>query len=247
MTFPSMAWIVTVWLACGSISTIARAQGVRAGHAPPPPIALEAPPPAELPPAEYARRPFELAAELLLGLPDCAVGSSYNQRSDGIAAGPGFGATALWRPSPYFAIGGTVNALSFGFRPSNASRLSDGSADGHFWGLLTRLYFFDQGRVEPYLELGVGRAAVATRAQEAEVEYRETSAGLAFRVGGAIELSLGRHVRVGPAFDWTRFNVQQMRRCGQASCVDLDRASHGHGIGFSTLSLRLSVLLGPGL
>jgi hypothetical protein len=73
------------------------------------------------------------------------------------------------------------------------------------------------------------------------------SARLAFRVGGAVEFHLGRHVRVGPAYDWTRFNVQHVRRCGQARCVDLDDASYGHGIGFNTVSVRLSVLFGPGL
>ena len=228
-------------LACCGFSGIARA-----GHALPPPIVLEAPPAPELPPLEYARRPFELTAELLLGLPNCALGSSYNQRCDDIAAGPGFGGTALWRPSPYFALGGTVSALSFGFRPKQGSGLSQGSADGHFWGLLTRLYFLDHGLFEPYLELGMGSAGVATQAQEIAGEYQETSAGLAFRVGGALEFYLGRHVRLGPAFDWTRFNVRQMRRCGPTGCVALDQASYGHGIGFSSVSLRLSVLLGPG-
>ncbi len=229
-------------LACGSVAAIARAE-----HAPPPPIVLDAPPAPELPPPEYARRPFELTAELLLALPDCTVGSSYNERSESIEAGPGFGATALWRPSPYFALGGTVSGQSFGFRPAEAEGLSQGSAHGYFWGLLGRVYFIDHGLLEPYLELGMGSAGVRTRALEADAEYQENSAGLAVRVGGAFEFYLGRHVRLGPAFDWTRFEVQQLRRCGQARCVDLDGASYGHGIGFSSVSLRVSVLLGPGL
>jgi hypothetical protein len=241
-----MARIVALCLAFCCVSSVVRAQGPREEHAPPRPIVLEAPPPPELPAPEYARRPFELTAEVVLGLPSCALGSSYNQRCDGIAAGPGFGATALFRPSPYFALGGTVSALSFGFRPTQGSGLSQGSADGHFWGLLMRVYFISHGRIEPYLELGMGSAGVATRAQETDAEYQEKSAGLAFRVGFALELYLSRHLRLGPAFDWTHFSVQQMRRCGQARCVDLDRTSYGHGTGFSSLSLRLSVLLGPG-
>ena len=244
MTLPSMARIVAgcLALACSGVSTLARAQ-----HAPPPPIVLDAPPAPELPPPEYARRPFELTAELLLGLPNCAVGSSYNQRCDELSAGPGFGASLLFRPSPYFALGGTLSALSFGFRPTHGSGLSQGSANGYFWGLLTRLYFLDHGPVEPYLELGMGSAGLATRARETDAEFQENSTGLAFRVGGALEFYLGRHVRLGPAYDWTRFSVQHLRRCGQARCVDLDQASYGHGTGFSSVSVRLSVLLGPGL
>ena len=243
MTRASMARIVALCLACCAISASARAE-----HAPPPPIVLEAAPAPQLPPPEYPRRPFELTAELLLGLPSCAIGSNYNQRCDGTSAGPGFGATALWRPSPYFALGGTISALSFGFRPAEGSGLSRGSADGYFWGLLSRVYFVDHGLLEPYLELGVGRGGVATSAFEAgtDAEYQENSGGLAFRVGGAIEFYLGRHVRLGPAYDWTHLYVQHLRRCGQARCIDLDDASYGHGSGFSTISLRLSVLIGPG-
>ncbi|HEY0467105.1 MAG TPA: hypothetical protein VGC79_23050 [Polyangiaceae bacterium] len=227
-----------------SVSSVAHAE-----HAPPPPIVLDAPPPPELPAPEFARRPYELTAELLLGLPNCAVGSTDNQRCDSVAAGPGFAASALFRPSAYFAVGGTLSALDFGFRPAQGSGLAQGSANGYFAGLLARVYFFDHGQVEPYLELGMGSAGLATSAQETATaaEYRENSAGLAFRVGGAIEFYLSRHVRLGPAYDWTRFSVRQVRRCGQARCLDLDDANYGHGSGFSSVSLRLSVLIGPGL
>jgi len=54
-------------------------------------------------------------------------------------------------------------------------------------------------------------------------------------------------VRLGPAFDWTRLDVRHVRRCGQGRCVDLDDSSYGHGTGFSNLSLRVSILIGPGL
>ena len=247
MTGSSMARIVALCLACCSVSALAHAEGPREEHAPPPPILLDAPPPPERPTPEHSRRPFELSAELLLGLPSCADGSAGNQRCDGMAAGPGLGATALWRPSPYFAFGGTLSGASFAFRPAQNSGLAEGSADGYFWGLLGRVYFFDHGLVEPYLELGLGSGQVRTRARELEAEYEEESGGLAVRAGGAIEFYLSRHVRLGPAFDWTRFNVSRVRRCGRGHCVALDDASNGQGTGFSNVSVRLSVLLGPGL
>lgn len=245
-----MARIVALCLACLTVSGLGRAQsapGAPPGHAPPPPIVLQAAPPPELPPAEYPRRPFELSGELLIGLPNCTLGSSQNERCDGVAPGPGLGAMALYRPSPYFAFGGTVSALKFGFRPAGGSGLSSGGADGHFWGLLTRLYFFDHGLFEPYLELGLGSAGIATRAQEADAEYDESSAGLAFRAGGGLEFHVSRRVRLGAAYDWTQFYPQQLRRCGRGRCVDLDGAYYGHGTGFSTASLRVSILVGPGL
>jgi len=126
-----MARIVALCLAGFAVSRIAHAQhSVAPEHALPPPIVLEAPPPPELPPREYPRRPFELAAELLIGLPNCVMGSAYNQRCEGVTPGPGLGVTALYRPSPYFGVGGTLSTLNLGFRPASGSGLAGGSADG---------------------------------------------------------------------------------------------------------------------
>ncbi len=217
-------------------------------HAPPPPLLLAPAPPPELPAPELARRPFELSPELLLGFASCADGTTDDTRCNGLSAGLGVGGTVLWRVSPFFAFGGTLSAVSFGFHPPASSGLHGASAHGLFFGLLGRVYFLEHGPVEPYLELGLGGGSATTRAQESnDVQYDETATGTALRVGGAIELYLSRHVRLGPAFDWTRFNVAHVQRCASSDCVPLDEAGYGHGTGFSSLSARLTILLGPGL
>jgi hypothetical protein len=218
-----------------------------AEHAPPPPIVLGAPPPPELPAEEFARRPFEVTPELAIGLPSCADGDTDNQTCASISGGLGGGLALLWRPTPYFAVGGTFNASSFGFHPGAGSGLSQASAAGHFAGVLGRVYFFERGVVEPYLELGLGAGGVGTRARESGAEYDESASGLGLRTGGGLEFYLGRHVRLGPAFDWTTFNVKHVRRCDRSTCVDLDEGNYGHGTGFTSFALRLSILLGPGL
>jgi hypothetical protein len=220
-----------------------------APYAPPPAIVLDAPPPPELAPLEYSRRPLELVPEFLLGFPNCSDGSANNARCDGLGAGAGFGATALWRVSPYFALGGTLSTLGFRFNPPSSAHLQDSSAGGLFYGLLGRVYFADHGSVEPYLELGLGGGADRTSAREADdMKYAETAVGGALRAGGGVEFYLGRHLRFGPALDWTRFRVRRVQRCDAAeACVDLDQGSNGHGVGFTTLSARLTILVGPGL
>lgn len=217
-----------------------------AEHAPPPPIVLAPAPAPELPSAEYSRRPFELFAELALGLPSCADGNTDNQRCDGIAAGLGGGGALLWRPTPYFAFGGAINGLRFGFHPAPGSALSESGATGHFVGVLGRVYFFERGLLEPYLDLGIGSGSVETRSSEAGTAYEEGTSGIAFRTGGGLELYLGRHVRLGPAFTWTTFNAGHVRRCGGGRCVQLDENNYGHGTGFTSFAIRLSVVLGPG-
>ncbi|MEO8900728.1 MAG: hypothetical protein ABI488_03725 [Polyangiaceae bacterium] len=217
-------------------------------HAPPSPLLLTAAPPPELPGPELARRPFELSPELSLGFAQCADGDTDGARCNGLSAGLGGGGNALWRVSPYFALGGTFSALSFGFHPSTSSGLHHASARGLFFGLLGRVYFLDHGPVEPYLELGLGGGSATTSAREwNDVQYDETATGSALRLGGAIEFYLSRHVRLGPAFTWTRLDVARLHRCANSECIQLEEASYAHGTGFSSASARLTILLGPGL
>ena len=217
-------------------------------HAPPPALALSAAPPPELPGPELARRPLELSPELLLGFESCADGSTDDARCNGLSAGLGGGGSVLWRASPYFAFGGTLSALSFGFHPPVSSGLQHARAHGLVWGLLGRVYFLDHGPVEPYLELGLGGGSVSSSARESDdVQYDETATGAALRVGGAVEFYLSSHVRLGPAFDWTRFDVAHVNRCAGSDCTRLDLGGYGHGTGFSSLSVRLTLLLGPSL
>lgn len=247
-------------LAVGSLANTTLAEGAQASgtapysawqgqaHAPPPPLLLAPAPPPELPAAELTRRPLELSLELLLGFASCADGSADDRRCNGLSAGLGAGGSVLWRVSPYFAFGGTASALSFGFHPPLSSGLHHASAHGSFLGVLGRVYFLDHGPVEPYLELGLGGGSVTTSARELnDVQYDESAVGGALRVGGAIEFYLSGHVRIGPAFAWTRFDVAHVNRCAGPECIRLDEAGYGHGTGFSSLSVRLSILLGPGL
>jgi hypothetical protein len=230
-----MARIAAACLASSGIAAPAWA-----GHAPPPPIVLRPAPPPDLSAPEPLRPPFELAPELRLGLPSCSTGSTTSQRCSGLGAGPGAGLTLLWRPTPYFAVGGTFDLEAF-----QAPRARGENARGHFVGLLGRVYFFEQASLEPSLELGFGEGSFGTRESESGLESSEVATGVAVRVGGALEYYLGRRVRLGPALTWTRFAAEQLRRCAGSACSDLEPGAYGHGTGFLSVALRLSVLLGP--
>ncbi len=183
----------------GALCVASLALGTHAGaaevseYAPPPPIPLDAAPAPELAPLEYSRRPFELAPEFALALPSGSDGS----RS--VRLGTGFGLAALWRPTPFVALGGSATRFSVAEH-----------AHAGFYGVLGRVYVSDHGVVDPYLELGLGAAGARTGAA---------------RAGGGVEFFLGRHVRVGPAIQWTAIRAD----------TDL-----------ITFSLRLSLLFGPG-
>lgn len=168
-------------------------------YAPPPPIPLDAAPPPELAPLEYPRRPFELSPEFALALPTCADDGVSDAHCGGLRSS--FGLAALWRATPFIALGGSANQVPL-----------DRGSHHAFYGVLGRLYLSDHGIVDPYLELGLGLG-------------NATSRNAAARAGGGVEFFLGRHVRLGPAFDWTAIRA------------DTDVIA---------FSLRLSLLIGPG-
>ncbi|HEY4158824.1 MAG TPA: hypothetical protein VGM29_12030 [Polyangiaceae bacterium] len=215
----------------------------------PPPSVLGAPPPPELEPPAYSRRAVELLPELMLGFPECHDGSFSNPRCDDLGGGLGLGVGGLWRVSPYFAFGGTLDALAFRFRPPAQAALSNTRAAGFFAGILGRVYFMDSGALDPYVELALGGGAIGTNAVEANnQQYQESSAGGSVRVGGGLEFFLSSRLRLGPALDLTRFSAKHVRRCdAQNQCVDLDPNLYAHGVGFFTLSCRLTILVGPKL
>ncbi len=211
---------------------------------------MQAPPPPELAPLEYARRPIEITPEFALGLPSCADGSVDNERCVGLSAGAGGGMSVLWRPTPFFAFGGAFDELRFRFDPGPSSGLRGVRATGQFVGLLGRVYFMERGVVEPYLELGLGSGRFATRARALSGfgdSSDESASGVAVRAGGGVEFYLSPYVRLGPAFAWTTIDVKRVRHCDGSGCVDLDQGSYGHGTGFGNFALRLSIVLGPGL
>lgn len=210
---------------------------------PPPPV----PPPGVGAPA-FARRTVELIPSLGLALPNCRAGSQTDDRCDGVSAGGIAGFTGLWRVTPYFAWGGGFELSAFGYDPPEELELTDASAGAVWLGLIGRVYFVEEGSLDPYIQLGVGVGALGTRARDsARVTWEETGAGPAAAIGGGLDFYLSRSLRLGPSLTYTRVFVDKIRRCrasGDGDCVDVSKDENGHLNSYFALTARLSILLG---
>jgi hypothetical protein len=161
-----------------------------AASAAPPPLRDAEPLPLARAP-ELARRPVELTAAVTASLALCRNGD----RSLCRALGPAYGGelAALYRPTPYFAFGG-----SFGY-----SR-ADTTLRGHALTLETtalamvgRAYLLEEGAVDPYLEGLVGWAGAPFARAGGGVDW---FVGPGLKIGvlaGYSELMLGRGALVG--------------------------------------------------
>ncbi|MBE7482579.1 MAG: hypothetical protein HS104_21680 [Polyangiaceae bacterium] len=218
------------------------------GHAEPVGAApLPAPPPSVGAPA-YSRRTVELIPQLGLALPSCRAGDQSADRCDGVTTGGIAGFTGLWRVTPYFAWGGGFELAAFRYDPPERLELSEAGAAAVWLGLTGRVYFVDEGSLDPYLQLGLGVGALGTTATDrVGVTWEETGAGPAAQIGGGLDFYLGRSIRLGPALSYTRVFVDKIRRCrasGDGDCRDVSKDENGYLNSYFSLTARLSILLG---
>jgi len=193
----------------------------------------------------------ELVPSLGVTLPRCRPGSQSDDRCEGVGVGGLVGFSVFWRVTPYFAWGGGFEIAGFSYDPPAQVPL-DNARSGAVWlGLKGRVYFNDEGTLDPYVQLGLGLGALGTTGDEPSGEtYEETGAGGAVQLGGGLDFHLTRSLRLGPRVLYTRVFVDKIRRCrasGDGECVDLSKDDRGYLDGFITLGVGLTVMLGEEL
>jgi opacity protein-like surface antigen len=210
------------------------------------------PPPAQQ--AEYWRYEVELVPQLGLAWPHCRVGNLSSDSCDGVKLGGYAGFAAFWRLSPYFAWGGALDMIAFRYDPPPELGRDRAGAAAYFLGLVARLYAVEEGSIDPYAQLGLGGAALATAFEEGsgvdEQRYEETGAGPALQLSLGVDFYLSPRLKLGPAVSYTKVFVDKIRRCqdgGAGDCVDVAKSEHGHLDGYATAVARLTILLGDEL
>jgi hypothetical protein len=222
-----------------------------AAHAAPTAAPVEPPPPIPLAAPTYFRRPVELVPALAMTLPNCRAGNQSNDRCEGVGVGGLVGFSVFWRVTPYFAWGGGFEVAGFTYNPPERVPLTNARAGAVWLGLKGRVYFNEEGSLDPYLELGLGLGALGTTGDDpAGDTYEETGAGPTASVGGGLDFFLSRGLRLGPRVAYTRVFVDKIRRCrasGDGECVDVPKDSDGHLNAYLTLGVGLTVMLGEEL
>jgi hypothetical protein len=136
---------------------------------------------------ELARRPVELSPALTASLALCRA---RDARDACRALGPAFGGelSALYRPSPYFAFGG-----SFGYARASATlRGRELTRETTSLALVGRVYLLEAGVVDPYLEGQVGWAAAPFG-----------------RAGGGVDCFVGRGAKIGVLAGYSEVGLER--------------------------------------
>lgn len=207
-------------------------------------------PVAELPPAaapldeppELPRRTFELWPEVGLSLPQCASNSGTGCAA--LNAGPELAITALMRPLPHFAFGASARRASFSVTPDDSWRTS---ATMSLFALVARVYAFEGGRFDPYLELdlGAGALAVDVSGQGAHTEKSPFSPALRSALG--VDVVLNGWLRAGAFVSYARYFPGSVSYCSDGGCSAVAASSSGLTLGSLSLGVEIGLVGGETL
>ena len=211
---------------------------------------LDVPPPplSDLPPEptreadEYPRRAWEAFPSGGVSTPFCR-GSAYGLAHCGEAtSGATLGMGALYRVSPYVAVGVDASFARFALRGAGAGAAPHSHAS--FLGLLVRGYFFDRGMLDPYVETGFGQGAAVASHVEGATEVRTESAAPAVLAGAGIDFWLAPYLRVGPALGYRFSWISNVQGCWASACTPVAVDERGTVGSYATVSVRATIALG---
>lgn len=205
-------------------------------------------PPPLLPHPPHLRRVAELIPQIGFAVPTCSSGDPETDRCVGLKSGVGVGLAGLWRVVPRFAVGLGIDVAALRNDPPKRLGLSDESALAMSIALVSRLYFLDEGSLDPYVDLSLGAGVLGASAREADgFRYDETGAGFLTGLGAGLDFFVGSQLRLGPFLSYSHTFVRYVRRCsttGGDECTDLATDTHGLLHGVFQMGLRFSILIG---
>jgi hypothetical protein len=206
------------------------------------------PPLPDLPPEptreadEYPRRTWEVFPSGGVATPFCR-GSAYGLGHCGDAtSGAMLGVGALYRVSPYVALGLDLSFARFTPRATNAGATLQSEAS--FIGLLVRGYFLDRGLVDPYVETGFGQGASVARYAEGGRDVRTESAAPAFLVGAGIDFWLTSYLRLGPALTYRLSWISNVEGCWGSTCTSVGVDERGAVGSYASVSVKATIAFG---
>jgi len=210
------------------------------GHVPPPRPDVDQGRAPLLRAPEHARKPVEVVSELTLSLPTCRSGAE-SERCTALDPALGGGLAVLHRPNPYFAFGAAL-----AYSRATTSAHAEGALDGEMFGVGAhgRVYLYETGAFDPYLELELGYGSLRTTlVTVGGARYEDAAFGPTARVGGGADFVVLPSLELGGAFGFTHLLLERGERCAAERCV-AGSAPSGAMVGAVVFGLRATLTVG---
>jgi hypothetical protein len=213
------------------------------GHVPPPRLEANLGPAPFSRAPEHARRPVEVVPELTLSLPTCQSGAN-RARCAALDPALGGGFAALYRQNPYFAFGAGV-----AYSRATTRAHAEGALDGEMFGIGAhgRVYLYETGAFDPYLELELGYGSLRTTlVTVGGARYEDAAFGPKARVGGGADFVVLPWLSLGGAAGFEHLLFERGERCAAERCV-AGSAPSGAMLGALVFGLRIKLTAGDPL
>lgn len=192
---------------------------------------------------ELPRRMYQLGPEVGVALPQCATGSGNGCAA--LHAGPELALLALVRPTPHFAFGASARRASFSVSPDGAGWQT--SATASLFALSARVYAFESGRFDPYLELDFGAGSLAVEVRGENARREDVALSPALRSALGVDVLLNGWLRCGAFVAYSRYFSGSVSACSPLGCSALRVEDSTISVGSIALGLTLGVAAGETL
>jgi hypothetical protein len=186
--------------------------------------------------------PIELVPEFVVSLPTCRSGGGA-ERCAALVPALGAGFAGLYRPYPYFAFGAALT-----YSRAGHTRV-DGALDAEHVELAARgrVYLYEEGAFDPYLELDLGYGSLRTSfVTVGGARYEDAAFGSTARIGGGLDFFVLPSLELGVAASFMHLLAPRGERCVADRCT-AGNAPEGAMVGALALGVRATLLLGEPL
>jgi hypothetical protein len=166
---------------------------------------------------EHARRPWELEPTIGAGTPICYGASGPLCGAEG--GGLSFGASGLFRLTPYVALGVVYQRLGGGVDPAAFAPGVSATAWSDFFGAVARGYFLERGAFDPYVQAGFGRGSYHLDWAADGARFGAMSgAAPATEVTAGADFWIGSFAKVGASLSYFWTFLGDVRTCDPNGC-----------------------------
>ncbi len=198
-----------------------------------------APAPLDDPPS-HARRLFEFVPEFSVGVPECAAREGPGCAT--LSAGTELGLLVLARPNPFVGVGAAARFANFAIGQTTGFDRARASAS--FFGVVGRVYAFESGILDPFLELDLGVSSLDVELADAIHRGEVARLAPAMRSALGIDFALNSWLRLGTFVAFSRAKPSSASRCTLAGCEVVPADSTSLALGALSLGAGVTAALG---
>lgn len=205
----------------------------------PPPL----PPAPEREPSEFARKSWELLPHVGLTTPSCQAAPYGGSACADVGSGLMIGAGGVYRITPYVALGAELAVAEFRYDAAAAGASRGASRAGQF-GPIFRGYFLENGRVDPWVQVGFGMGFVGMNHISGGAEWNARATGAAASGAAGVDFWLTPYLKLGPSIGQQFVFPSEVRVCENGGCASYAVGEAGGITRWMRLGVNVTVALG---